>query len=264
MLSNVFTKSLRDQRWSLLGWTIGVVLLVVVEAAVWPTMRDMANLDDLLKGYPESMKDLFDLDAMSTAAGFLNAELFTLVLPMLVIVFAVSRGARMIAGEEQSGMLDVVLVTPVSTTALLLQKAAALAVSVIALGMVVFVATLAASPVFGMGLGAGDVAAGVLAITLLGAEFGFVTLAVGAVTGRRAVAFAVGGSLAVAGYVLYALGQIVHAIEPWQPLSPFHQAVAAGPVGGGVPASFGWLVLGALVVLAAAVPVFGRRDIRTT
>jgi hypothetical protein len=65
MLRDVFTKSLRDQRWSLLGWSIGVVLLVVVEAAVWPTMRDMQNLDELLKGYPDAMKSLFDLGAMS-------------------------------------------------------------------------------------------------------------------------------------------------------------------------------------------------------
>lgn len=263
MLRNVFTKSLRDQRWSLLGWSIGVALLVLVEAAVWPTVRDMPNFDELLKGYPKAMKELFDLDAMSTATGFMNAELFTLILPMMFIIFAVSRGARLVAGEEESGTLDVILVTPVSTTALVLQKAAALAASVAALGVVLFVSTMAASPVFDMHLSVAAVAAGALAETLLGIEFGFVALAVGAVTGRRAIALAVGGSLAVAAYVIYALGQIVDSFEAWQPLSPFHQAVSAGPMGGGVPASFSWLVLVALVVMACAVPVFGRRDIRS-
>lgn len=263
MLRDVFTKSMRDQRWALLGWSIGVVLLVTVEAAVWPTMRDMANLDELLQGYPDAMKDLFDLDAMATATGFMNAELFTLVLPMLFIIFAVSRGARMIAGEEERGTLDVVLVTPVSSTSLVLQKAAALATSVCVLAVVLFAVMLGLSPVFDMGFEAGDVAAGSLAMALLGIEFGFVALAVGAVTGRRGIALAVAGSLAVASYVLYALGQIVDAFEPWQPLSPFHQAVADGPLGGGIPASFSWPVLVALVVVAGAVPVFDRRDIRT-
>ena len=200
---------------------------------------------------------------MATATGFMNAELFTLVLPMLFIIFAVSRGARMIAGEEERGLLDVVLVTRVSTPSFVLQKAAALATSVALLAIVVFVVTLGLSPVFDMDLRAADIFAGALAMALLGLEFGFLALAVGAVTGRRGTAIAVGGSLAVASYVLYALGQMVDAIEPWQPLSPFHQAVAEGPLGGGVPASFAWPVLVALIVLACAIPAFGRRDIRT-
>jgi ABC-2 type transport system permease protein len=263
MLCSVFAKSLRDQRWALLGWSTGVALLVLVEAAVWPTMRDMANLDELLDGYPDAMKELFDLDAMSTAQGFMNAELFTLALPMLFIVFAVSRGARLIAGEEERGTLDVLLVTPVSTRSLLLQKAAAVAVAVLVLALVLFATLLVAAPVFDLDLGVADIASGALAMSLLGIEFGFLALSVGAATGRRAVSLAVGGVLAVAGYVLYALGQIVDAVEPWQPLSPFHQAVAEGPLGAGVPVSFGWLVIVALAVLTAAVPVFGRRDIRT-
>jgi ABC-2 type transport system permease protein len=263
MLGSVFAKCLRDQRWALLGWSAGIAFLVLVEAAVWPTMRDMPNLDELLQGYPDAMKELFDLDAMSTAQGFMNAELFTLVLPMLFIVFAVSRGARLIAGEEERGTLDVVLLTPVSTRTLLLQKAAAVAVSVLSLGLVLFASLLAAAPVFDLDLGIADVASGALAMSLLGIEFGFLSLAVGAATGRRTVALAVAGVLAVAGYVLYALGQIVDAVEPWQPLSPFHQAVAEGPLGAGLPASFGWLAIVASAVIAAAVPVFGRRDIRT-
>ncbi len=59
-----------------------------------------------------------------------------------------------------------------------------------------------------------------------------------------------------------ALGQIVDGVKPWQPFSPFHQAAAAGPVGGGVPGSFVWLMLVALMVVAWVIPVFGRRDIR--
>ena len=90
MLGSVFAKGLRDQRWALLGWGLGVALLVLTEAAVWPTFRDMRDLDQLLSGYPEAMKKLFDLGAMSSGTGFMNAELYTLMLPLLFIVFAVT------------------------------------------------------------------------------------------------------------------------------------------------------------------------------
>ena len=263
MLSSVFAKGVRDQRWSLLGWATGIITLVLVEAAVWPSMRDLPSLEELLSGYPEALRELFALDAMNTGIGFLNAELFTLILPLMFIVFAVSRGARLVAGEEEQGLLDVVLVTRVTTTSLLLQKAAALATAVAVLAVVLMVMVLVCSPVFDLGIGFGDLAPAVLAMWLLGTEFGFVSLAVGAVTGRRAVALAVGGTLAVASYTLYALGQIVDSVKPWQPFSPIDQAVNAGPLGGGVPASFGWLALGIVLVILAAAPPFGRRDIRS-
>lgn len=263
MLSNVYLKAVRDQRWALLGWSIGVALLILVEASVWPTMRDMPNLEKFLQSYPQAMRDLFNLDAMSTGTGFMNAELFTLMLPMLFILFGVTRGARMIAGEEERGSLEVVLVTPVSTRGLVLQKAAALVTDQLALGVVLAVTLMICSAVFGMGIGVGDVLAGSLAMALLGIEFGCLSLALGAVTGRRAVALGVAGAAAVAAYVLYALGLIVHGVHAWQPLSPFQQAIGDGPLGAAPSAALVWVAAGALVAVTASIPVFGRRDLRT-
>jgi ABC-2 type transport system permease protein len=182
---------------------------------------------------------------------------------MPFIIQAVSRGAGGSPARRSGGTLDVVLVTSVSPTSLVLQKAAALATSVCMLAIVLFVATLALSPVFDMHLRVTDVASGAVAMALIGIEFGFVALAVGAVTGRRGIALAVGGSLAVASCVLYTLGLLVDGFERWQPLSPFHQVVADGPLGGGIPASFAWPVVVAVLLVGCAVPVFSRRDIRT-
>jgi ABC-2 type transport system permease protein len=262
LLNNVFAKGVRDQRWGLLGWGIGVGLLALIESAVWPSIRDMPNFDELMKSYPEAMRKLFNVQEMTTGTGFMNAELFTLILPMVFIFYGVSRGARMVAGEEESGCLEAVLVTPVSTRSVLLQKAAALAAGVVALGVVLALVLLACSAVFDMGIGLDETAAGCLAMMLLGLEFGWLALAVGAATGRRAVALGVGGAAAVAAYVLYALGQIVGSLEAYQPLSPFHQALHNGPLGGGAPLTLIWVAVGAVAVVAVAAPVFDRRDLR--
>jgi ABC-2 type transport system permease protein len=263
MLTSVYLKSLRDQRWALLGWGIGVVALVLAEAAVWPTLRDMRELDKLLESYPQAMRDLFDLDAMSTGTGFMNAELFTLMMPMLFIIFGVSRGARTVAGDEEAGTLDAVLVTPMSTRRLVVEKFGALATSLAILGTVLVLVLLASSVVFGLGIGLSDAFSGALAMVLLGVEYGAIALAVGAATGHRSVALAVSGAAAVAGYVLYALGLIVDRVAPWQPLSPFEQALGEGPLGADPAMSLIWVVLGTVVVVLAAIPLFGRRDLRT-
>lgn len=261
MLHNVFLKSLRDQRRALVGWSIGIVLFVLLEAALWPSIKQMPDLDKLMAGYPEAMRKLFSLEEFATGTGFMNAELFSAMLPLLFIVFGIGRGARAIAGEEEAGTLEVLLITRVSANSLLLQQAAAIAVAMAALGAVTYVAILGSSAVFNMGIGAGDLAGATLAMVLLGLEFGWLALAVGAATGRRVVAIGFAAAGAVAAYLLYVAGQLVEAVQPWQQLSPFHQALDGGPLGAGLSPAYGWLALAAAAFVAVAMPVFDRRDI---
>jgi ABC-2 type transport system permease protein len=257
---NVFLKTLRDQRRGLIGWSIGIAFLVYIEASIWPTMRDM-DWNQLLQSYPEELRELFDLDAMATGAGFMNAELFTLLLPALFIVYAIARGARLMAGEEESGTLDVLLVTPVSGASIVLQKALALATSLFALGAVLFVVTLGSSVLFDLGIGVAAAASGSLSMVLLGAAYGAIALAVGAITGRRAWAIGLAMVASVAAYVLYAVGMLVDSVEPWQPLSPFHQALTGGPLGAGLPSGYLWLAGVSVVAALVALPAPDRRDI---
>lgn len=261
MFGNIFLKTLHDQRRAIVGWSVGILLLVSIMGAVWPSVRDMPDLEEFLESYPEAFRELFNLEDFATGTGYMNAELFSLMLPVLFIIFAIGRGARLIAGEEEDGTLEVLLVTPVSPTRLVLHKAAALAVAVVTLGVALLASTLLWSAIVGMGIGVGDALTGALSMVLLGIEFGWLALAVGAISGRRATAIGVAGAIAVAAYVLYAVGQLIDAVEPWQPLSPFYQALNGGPLGAGLPATYGWLILGAVVVLATALPTFDRRDI---
>jgi ABC-2 type transport system permease protein len=261
MLTNVFAKTLRDQRRALTGWSIGVVLLVLLESALWPTVRHMGNLDEFVANYPDALKELFKLDQFGTGTGFLNGELYSLMLPILFLVYGIGRGAKSIAGEEEAGTLEVLLVTRVSPTSLVLHRAAALAVTMLGLGLVLFLTVAVSSPVFDLDIPLGEAVAGSLAMVLLGVEFGWLALAVGAVTGRHVIATAVASAVAVAGYVLYAAGGLVSELKAWQGFSPFDQALAGGPLGGGFAWTFLWLPTAAMVFVAAALPVFDRRDV---
>ncbi|WP_406230355.1 ABC transporter permease subunit [Nocardia sp. NBC_01009] len=261
MLRNVYLKSLRDQRRGLIGWSLGIVALVLLESALWPSISDMAGLREFLDSYPEPLRKLFNMDAFVTGTGFLNAELFSMLLPILFLVFAISRGARAIAGEEERGTLEVLLVTKLSPIRLALEQAALLATTAGALGIVLFGALVVCSAVFGLGVGIGAASTGALAMVLLGVEFGWIALAIGAATGNRIVALAVASVLAVGAYVLYVASKLVDAMQPWGPASPFHQAIEGGPMGAGLPAAYGYLVAAGAVVLLAALPVFDRRDI---
>lgn len=261
MMRTVFLKSLRDQRRALVGWGIGIVLLVLLMAALWPSVGSIEDLEAFLRNYPGAMHEIFNLEDLSTGGGFFNTELYSVLLPVLFLAYAIGRGARVVAGEEQAGTLDLVLVSRVSRTGLVWQQAAATAVGIALLGLVLFAAVTASAPLFDLDISAGDAASGSLAMVLLGLEFGWLALAVGAVTGRRGVAVSVAAALAVAAYLLYVAGRLVEAVEPWLPLSPFHQALAGGPLGAGLPPAYGWMPLVGAMAVLISLPVFHRRDI---
>jgi ABC-2 type transport system permease protein len=263
VLLTMFIKSLRDQRRALIGWALAVGVLMFFEAALWPSVRDMPSLDELMAGYPEAFKKAFNLTDFHTGRGFLNAELFSVMLPMLFIILGVGRGARAIAGDEEAGTLDAVLVSPASPPRLIAAEAAALAASQMVLGAVLWVSTYLCSLVFGLGVGPVDILVGAFAVTLMGTEFGLLSLAIGAMTGRRAVAIALTTVAAVTSYVVFLATQMVQSLHGWRVLSPFYQALHTGPLGGDVPVSIVWLPVVGVVAVGLAAVVFNRRDINT-
>ncbi|WP_238351236.1 ABC transporter permease [Kribbella shirazensis] len=229
-------KSLYDARRGLIGWSIAIAVLVLLACALWPTVRDNPDL----------------------------AELYALLLPAPFLVFGIGYGARAIAGEEERGTLELLLVTPVSGARVVLDKAFALASSIAVLGLALFASTVLGSGIFGLGISPADAAGGALGTTLLGVEYGVLALAAGAVTGRRPTAIAIAAVAAVAAYVVYAAGLFLPRFESWQPYSPIHQAFHNGPLGTGLQLSHLWLLAGTVVLVALALPALDGRDISTT
>jgi ABC-2 type transport system permease protein len=260
-MRSVYSKALWDQRKSLPTWGSGLALVIFLEAALWPSIQAMPSLDAYLRDFPAGLKEVFSIDQMTTGQGFLNAELFTLVLPMMFLIYGISRGARMVAGEEDSGTLDLLLVTSLSTTRLLVEETLALVTGVAVLGAVVLTFTVAGSRAFDLGVSPLAALSGALAQTLLGVEFGVVALVTGALTGRRGLAVAAAAALALLSYVLFVGGLLVEGLSDWRAWSPFQQALHSGPLSDSIPGSFLGLALVPLALVVAALPVWARRDI---
>jgi ABC-2 type transport system permease protein len=260
-MTSVFSKALWERRRSLLGWSSALAALILLESALWPSMQSMSGLDDYLAEFPEPLKEAFGIDQMSTGTGFLNAELFSLMLPLLFIAFAISHGAKLIAGEEENGGLDLLLVTPLTTARLLLESLLALVTALGVLAVVVLASTVAGSAVFGLEVAPGAAAAGALSVWLLGVEFGVVALVAGALTGRKGIATAAPAALALVAYVLFIGGAFVEQLASWRGFSPFDRALHAGPLAATVPGSLIWLAVVPAGCVLVALPLWGRRDI---
>lgn len=265
MLGSVLTKTVRDQGRALLWWGLGLVATAAMYAAFYPSIVDNAEvLTEYLESFPEALRNAFfgsDADFVSPG-GYLHTELFGFFGPLLLLIYTIGAGARAIAGEEEQRTLDVLLSTPVSRRRVLVDKAVALAVGAAVLALVLWVALVLLGPPFDLTPGIWNVAAAVTATFLLAIAFGGLALAIGAWTGRRALAIGLASGVAGATYLFDVLAASVDAVAWLQKLSPFYYYDANVPVKSGLDPLYAAVLLGIAVAgFAVALVGFERRDL---
>lgn len=265
MLSSVWSKSLRDIRRSLAWWALGLIGFVSLIVAVWPTVKGSPSISKLYESYPEALKAFTSFGGTAdygTPAGYLGAELFSFMVPLLLLIAAIGAGSRAIAGEEESGTLDLLLSTPISRIRLAVEKLAAVGVELVMLGVVLFASLWVGSVTAGMGIGVGHLAAATLDAVLLALCFGAIALLIGAATGRKGWAIGLTSALAVAAYLVNSLAPLVPAVKDIQPISPFYHYAVSDPLRSGLGIGHLAILLSILIVASAvAPPAFDRRDL---
>lgn len=265
MLDSVALKTLTAMRRALLWWSAGLAGIVALMVAVYPSIRDNPSLDKLIEDYPEAMKGFIAFGGTvdyTSAAGYLGSELFSFMLPLLLIVAAVGAGARAIAGEEESGTLDLLLANPLSRRRLVVEKFAALVGELAVLALVLWLSLVVGTRAFGMEVTVANLAAATVSATLLALGYGAIALLVGAATGRRAVAVGLSAAAAVLAYLVNSLAPLVGILESIQEATPFYHYAASDPLRRGLDlAHFGALVAVCLFATALAPFAFERRDI---
>lgn len=265
-LPQVVTLTLRtlSDRWrSTFGWGLGLVLIGVMQLAVYPSVATSSEgMQAFVDQWPEALQEAFGLDAYTTGAGFLNAEMFSMMVPLVLIAIATTAAAAATAGEEERGTADLLLSLPVSRGRVLAAKVLAGLVAVFLVAGACWLALAVGAPLVDLDISLGNLSSGMLMTTLLALFFGAVTLLIAAATGKRAVALGVGVGLALAAFLLNALAPLADWLEPWQDASPFQWALGGEPLINGVDWPMALLLLGLSVLLAVLADiVYHRHDI---
>jgi ABC-2 type transport system permease protein len=265
MPTEVLFESLRERARSVLWWTLGLVLLIAVTIAFYPSVRNDPALSDYAKDLPESLRALFaggELD-LASPTGYLNSQIFALTAPLVLLIFAIGVGSGAVAGEEERGTLDLLLAHPVRRRDYVVQRSLALGVLVTAMGAVLLAAVAIGSRLVDLEIAFGRLVAASASVALLAFFFGSLALAVGAIRPGRAQAIAISAGAAVVAWLLDGLGQAVDPLSSWRPLSAYYQALGQNPLREGTPWS-GWAILALATVIAVVLGSVGleRRDTR--
>jgi len=269
MFRTVWSKTLREYRFAIPGWGIGLGLLVFAEFASASTL-DPASLSTV--GQLAKMIRLFgDPLAFTTPAGYVTFRDFGIFLPILLSIWTLLAGARLVRGEEERGSLEVLLSTPRSRLRVLLEKIAALITALVLIALLIVAGGVAGEASAHTMVDLTGTLLAVLNLGLLALLFGLLALFLSQVLNSRLVAAGWAGLLLALSYVLDGTGHIIENttwVQWFQRLSPFFYYHASKPLlpfytptHGFNPGACLLLLALSLMFAVASIPLFVRRDI---
>jgi ABC-2 type transport system permease protein len=259
MFRSILSKSLRDYRVPMLAWGFGLLVFMVVEVA-------MAT-PAVVTAYISLVKILSfwgDPYAMNTAAGYITFRYMETAWPILLSIWPILAGARLVRGEEERGTMDVLLATSQTRTRLLLEKVGALVIALLVIAVLYAVGVVAGEAA--LGGGHVDVVRALMTglnLSLLAFFFGMAALLLSQLTTSRSAAAGWTSGLLILFVLLNIAGRELNGA--WvQYLSPVYYYNLNRPLIAGFPdqplASLVPLGL-AVLCLVGSVLLFARRDI---
>lgn len=240
--------------------------LFLITMLFYPSVKTAAGLDEIINQIPEALLKAFvgDFLDFTSPEGYLNSQLFQMMLPLLLLIYSIRLGSNATAGEEEQGTMDLLLAHPLMRRRLVLDKAVAMAASTAVLASATWIGMWVGIAVVGMQIGVLRTVEATFSGLLLALAFGSLALAVGAATGRKGMATGVSVAIAVATYFLNALAPLVKGLQPFRKLSPFHYYIGGDPLTHGLNLAHAAVLAGiALACLIIAVVAFQRRDVGT-
>lgn len=263
MLNNVFLKTLRDTRRSILFYSVGGIALGLYVTLFYPTIRDATGFTEFLEGLPEVMQSLMgDVETFTTAEGFLNTEMFSFMGPIVVGAFAIIAGMGAVAGEEESHTLDQLMANPITRTSIVLHKTAALLTGLLIMNIAMWFGLVGGSVLADFDLSLSGTAQALVSQFALAAVLGLIALAVGASTGKKGLAGGIAAAMGVIGFLLDTFLSVVELLDPARFVSVFYYYNSNDVIINGINyAHFSTLIAIAVIAVAISVWRFERRDL---
>ena len=254
---------LSNRRRSLIGYCLGMAVYTLVVVAMYPAFKTSSSPDNSLPAIPRRPRCSEISGSISTSSGWLNGNIYANFFPLVLLLLTIGYGAASLAGQDEDGTLGLlaVLPAPLHRYFSVANKAAAMAAQAAALAATVAVLVIIGRS-FQLSASAASVVSVSAAVFLMGLDFGLVTMAAGALAGRRGTAIGTGTALAAASYLISSLAPVASWIRPARNASLFYWSVGNSQISHGVSVGdYTVLIAVGACALAAAMLAFRRLDI---
>lgn len=254
-----------QRRWSIFWWLLGIVFFVFLTLIFYPTIKGQtAQLDKSLNQIPPTAKQLFtDTGDIFSPVGYLSSQIFYLLLPLLLSIFAINLGMSLLGKEERDNTIEMLLARPLSRTRLLFGKALGGLVALAAVGGTTLIFTVIMCRLVKLSVSSLFIAEAVAAAAILALCFGAVAFMLTAL-GRvgRGASIAAAAAFGLGGYIIVSLAPSIAWLAWPAKLFPFNYYHAAELLTGRYDFAnliyFGCLIAGCLLISWLS---FRRRDL---
>ncbi len=261
-LSSIFLKTLRDYRVAILGWGIGMGLVVVSAMASVAALVTTPEARHQLITIAASFAWNADNVAVDTIGGYATFKIGFFI--FLIAVWPLLAGSRMLRGEEDRGSLDVLLSLPRPRLTVALEKLAAMWMALLAMGVLIGLLASAGGAKFGGNFGLGGGLLFGLNLALICAVFGSLALLISQFTQERGPAAGLTAGLLLVFIVIDMVHRVVPNTEWISRLSPIYYYNLSKPLIPSYGVNAGAMVFQlalAAVLGGAAIWLFVRRDV---
>jgi ABC-2 type transport system permease protein len=251
-------------RGQILGWGLGIAVLGLIVVPFYDIFEEQREeMLQMIENYPPEFLAFFGGDAttIATPEGYLGMYGLAL-LPIIIGIFAVIVGSGLLASDEESGRLDLIVAHPVSRTGLFWGRLLAFVgatVAIVILGWLGFSVFLGGSS---LDVSWGEMALPFLPVLAQALIYGTLALLFSMVLPARRLAAAAAGMVMVASYFLSSLATLNEDLALIARLLPYHYFQGGDAMKGlNMTWFLGLLAASALLALLAWWR-FERRDIR--
>ena len=261
-----FKFNVARMRGQIIGWGIGLFLLGLLLVPFFDSFaEDQQAFEQLLDVYPEEFTSFFgDFSAFATPEGFLEIEFFSFM-PLVLGIFGVLAGSGLIASDEESGRLDLIMSHPIRRYGLLGARIGALVLATILICGIAWVGIIVPMEFFSemMDIPAFDVLLPFISLASIILLFSAISLLLSLMLPSRRMAGMLSGLILVGSFFLTGLSGIIEELEQAARFSPLNYYQGGGALT--EPMEWGWIagILGfTLLLIGISLFLYQRKDIR--
>lgn len=260
-----FRHFLYRNRIQILAWGIGLAVLggyLVSFAETFVNNEQQEILSQLFEIYPEELLGFFgDMDQMFTPTGFLHIEFFS-YMPLILGIFVVLTGSGLLVGDEESGVMDLVLSYPISRSAYYWGRMLAFILATVIVLLIMWIGFVVVMPSTSLGISPGEMILPFVALFSVLMLFGGLSTLLSMLLPSRRMAAMAAGLLLVASFFINGLSAMDENLEALSNFFPLKYYQGGNAIEGlNREWALGLLGFTLLLMLLAWIG-FWRRDIR--
>lgn len=261
----LYTKMWRDHWKSLLSWTLVTITLVSIQMSVYPSIaKSGKDFETFLENYPDAIKKIFRMQDYTTGAGFLSTELYSMMIPLVLIAIGATWGASATAEEEDKGTADILFSFPISRTRIVVTKILATISVITFVGIIAAINIIALRNIVHLTIDTAHLFSATASCIAIGLFFTSVAFVCGSLTSHKGASLGIATGISLILFLIYSLEALVDTFDSISPFNPFNWGLEGNALFEGLDlAGILKLSTASLVLLIFSVMYFKRKDIRS-